>query len=82
MKKIALTLVAVSALGVAACKSTAGNNTANQANSSGEAVEDTNGALSDMRENANGAEANGTEANAAEANGAEANSAGNAAEGN
>ena len=62
MKKIALTLIAVSALGLAACHRGAGNHTTNEANSSGPAVEDTNGAMGDMRDNANGIEANGAEA--------------------
>lgn len=62
VKKIALTLIAVSALGLAACNRGAGNNTTNETNSSGSAVEDTNGAMGDMRDNANGIDANGAEA--------------------
>jgi hypothetical protein len=65
VKKIALTLIAVSALGVAACSGSAGNNTTNDLNSSGPAVEDTNGAMNDMREDANGVDANGAETNSA-----------------
>jgi hypothetical protein len=51
VKKIALTLIAVSALGVAACSgSNTANNAANEVSeTTNEAVEDTRGATNDMR---------------------------------
>lgn len=88
MKKIAITLIAVSALGLAACNRGAGNNTTNDVNSSGPAVEDTNGAMGDMRDNANGIDANGAEAapaapaEAAPANGSDSDGNGAAGEEN
>jgi hypothetical protein len=79
VKKIALTLIAVSALGLAACNKSAGNNTSNEVNSSGPAVEDTNGAINDsamndLRANASGVDTNGSApANDSADNGAVAN---------
>jgi signal transduction histidine kinase len=63
VKKIALTMIAVSALGLAACSKSDPANEAlsNAANSMNNAVEDVRGAANDMREGAENAAAAGQE---------------------
>ena len=74
MKKIALTLVAVSALGLAACsKNDSANNVASDvSNTQNAAVEKTDGALNDMHDAANTVENAAQNVNDAAGNVAEA----------